>query len=77
MESLLVHLRDNASAWVMQQNGSYVQRQTRGKHVRVSQLELLNHFSPQAAAAAETAAAVAAATAAEPTVRAPVEISAG
>jgi polyphosphate kinase len=45
--------------------------------VRVSQLELLNHFSPQAAAVAETAAAVAAATAAEPTVRAPVEISAG
>ncbi len=76
-ESLQVHLRDNASAWVMQQDGRYVQRQTRGKHVRVSQLELLNHFSPQAAAAAETAAAVAAATAAEPTVRAPVEISAG
>ena len=76
-ESLQVHLRDNASAWVMQQDGRYVQRQTRGKHVRVSQLELLNLFSPQAAAAAETAAAVAAATAAEAPVRAPVEISAG
>jgi polyphosphate kinase len=76
-ESLQVHLHDNASAWVMQPDGVYVQRRTRGKHVRVSQLELLNHFSPQAAAAAETAAAVAAATAAEPTVRAPVEISAG
>ena len=76
-ESLQVHLRDNASAWVMQADGTYVQRTTRGKHVRISQLELLNHFSPQAAAAAETAAAVAAATVAEATVRTPVEISAG
>lgn len=33
-ESLQVHLRDNASAWIMQQDGRYVQRQTRGKHVR-------------------------------------------
>jgi polyphosphate kinase len=76
-ESLQVHLRDNTSAWVMQDDGSYTRRQTRAKHVRVSQMDLLNHFSPQAAAAAETAAAVAAATAAEATAKLAAEIQAG
>jgi polyphosphate kinase len=61
----------------MQDDGSYTRRQTRAKHVRVSQMDLLNHFSPQAAAAAETAAAVAAATAAEATAKLAAEIQAG
>ncbi|WP_458215367.1 polyphosphate kinase 1 [Paracidovorax citrulli] len=43
-ESLLVHLEDNASAWVMQPDGSYVQ-QTDGKDRRVSQTELLAMFT--------------------------------
>lgn len=44
-EGLQVHLRDNASAWVMQPNGSYQRKITRSKHRHVSQLDLLQAFS--------------------------------
>ncbi|NSX04909.1 polyphosphate kinase 1 [Cupriavidus gilardii] len=44
-EGLLVHLRDNGSAWVMQPDGSYVQQTGKGKERRVSQMELLGMFA--------------------------------
>lgn len=47
-ESLQVHLRDNASAWIMQPDGNYVRKQTRSKHPCVSQTELLEMFGTAA-----------------------------
>ncbi len=43
-ESLQMHLRDNASAWIMQPDGNYVRKQTRSKHPHVSQVDLLALF---------------------------------
>ncbi|CAM3047669.1 polyphosphate kinase 1 [Cupriavidus taiwanensis] len=43
-ESLQVHLRDNASAWIMQSDGNYVRSQTRSKHPHISQNDLLVMF---------------------------------
>ncbi|WP_084402390.1 polyphosphate kinase 1 [Cupriavidus sp. amp6] len=43
-ESLQVHLRDNASAWIMQPDGNYVRKQTRSRHPRVSQNDMLAMF---------------------------------
>ncbi|XQM33454.1 polyphosphate kinase 1 [Cupriavidus sp. H19C3] len=43
-ESLQIHLRDNASAWVMQPDGEYVRKMSRSKAKHVSQLELLEIF---------------------------------
>jgi polyphosphate kinase len=43
-ESLQVHLRDNASAWIMQPDGNYVRKQTRSKRVHVSQNDVLALF---------------------------------
>ncbi|WP_224079780.1 polyphosphate kinase 1 [Cupriavidus laharis] len=43
-ESLQVHLRDNASTWIMQPDGNYVRKQTRSKHPHVSQNDLLAMF---------------------------------
>jgi polyphosphate kinase len=43
-ESLQVHLRDNASAWIMQPDGNYERKQTRAKHPHVSQNDLLAMF---------------------------------
>lgn len=44
-ESLTAHLRDNASAWVMQPDGTYLQMTTKGKHPHVSQNDLLALFA--------------------------------
>ncbi|MBY4896238.1 polyphosphate kinase 1 [Cupriavidus sp. AU9028] len=44
-ESLLVHLDDNASAWVMQPDGTYLQQANGDKDRRVSQIELLAMFT--------------------------------
>ncbi len=44
-ESLQVHLRDNASAWIMQPDGNYVRKQTRSKQPYTSQHDLLTLFS--------------------------------
>ncbi len=46
-ESLQVHLRDNASAWIMQGDGTYRRKRTKSKVPRVSQKELLVSFSTQ------------------------------
>ncbi|MEK7696060.1 MAG: polyphosphate kinase 1 [Pseudomonadota bacterium] len=43
-EGLQVHLRDNASAWIMQSDGEYVRKPSRAKEQRVSQVELLARF---------------------------------
>ncbi|MWL87777.1 polyphosphate kinase 1 [Cupriavidus sp. SW-Y-13] len=43
-EGLQVHLRDNASAWIMQPDGEYVRKPSRAKAQRVSQIELLATF---------------------------------
>lgn len=43
-EGLQVHLRDNASAWIMQSDGEYVRKPSRAKEQRVSQVELLGRF---------------------------------
>jgi len=43
-ESLQVHLRDNASAWIMQPDGNYVRMQSRSRNPRVSQNDLLALF---------------------------------
>ncbi|WP_439682935.1 polyphosphate kinase 1 [Cupriavidus oxalaticus] len=43
-ESLQVHLRDNASAWIMQPDGNYVRKQTRSRHPRISQNDMLVMF---------------------------------
>lgn len=46
-EGLLVHLADNAAAWLMQPDGSYVQQSVaaaKGKEKRVSQVALLEMF---------------------------------
>jgi len=43
-ESLQVHLRDNASAWIMQPDGSYVRKHSRAKAQHVSQNDLLEMF---------------------------------
>ncbi|MBP0618375.1 polyphosphate kinase 1 [Cupriavidus consociatus] len=43
-ESLQVHLRDNASAWIMQPDGNYMRKQTRSRHPRVSQNDMLAMF---------------------------------
>lgn len=43
-ESLMVHLRDNASAWEMQADGTYVQRRSKSKHPHISQQDLLKRF---------------------------------
>jgi polyphosphate kinase len=44
-EGLMVHLRDNASAWIMQPDGTYIRKRSRSKNARVSQLDLLSAFS--------------------------------
>jgi polyphosphate kinase len=43
-ESLQVHLRDNASAWLMQPDGQYVRKRSAAKRQLVSQAELLRIF---------------------------------
>nr|WP_083384116.1 polyphosphate kinase 1 [Cupriavidus sp. USMAHM13] len=43
-ESLRVHLRDNASAWIMQGDGEYVHKQSKAKLQHVSQTDLLALF---------------------------------
>ena len=43
-ESLQVHLRDNASAWIMQPDGSYLRKHSRAKVQHVSQTDLLEMF---------------------------------
>jgi len=43
-EGLRVHLRDNASAWIMQGDGEYVRKQSKAKEQHVSQLDLLARF---------------------------------
>ncbi|MNT73571.1 hypothetical protein D3C72_2122960 [compost metagenome] len=43
-ESLQVHLRDNASAWIMQPDGNYMRKQTRSKRLHVSQNDMLEMF---------------------------------
>jgi len=43
-ESLQVHLRDNASAWLMQPDGQYVRKRSTAKRQLVSQAELLRMF---------------------------------
>ncbi|MNR41270.1 Polyphosphate kinase [compost metagenome] len=43
-ESLQVHLRDNASAWLMQPDGQYVRKRSVAKRQLVSQAELLRMF---------------------------------
>ena len=43
-ESLQVHLRDNASAWIMQPDGNYARKQTRSKRPHVSQNDMLVMF---------------------------------
>ena len=40
-EGLLEHLRDNASAWVMDGDGRYQRKRARGAHRRVSQQRML------------------------------------
>ncbi|WP_416049098.1 polyphosphate kinase 1 [Cupriavidus basilensis] len=43
-ESLRVHLHDNASAWIMQPDGSYIRKHTKSKQPHVSQNDLLAMF---------------------------------
>jgi polyphosphate kinase len=44
-EGLLEHLRDNASAWIMDAQGSYQRRRPRGARRRVSQQRLLSRMA--------------------------------
>ncbi|MCS6766901.1 MAG: polyphosphate kinase 1 [Candidatus Protistobacter heckmanni] len=44
-EGLQMHLRDNASAWIMQPDGKYVQKHSRSKTAHISQLELIEKFA--------------------------------
>jgi len=44
-EGIAVHLRDNASAWVMDADGGYVRRRPRGRRTIVSQLALLEKLA--------------------------------
>jgi len=43
-ESLQIHLRDNASAWIMLSDGQYIRRRSTAKRQIVSQVELLKMF---------------------------------
>jgi len=48
-EGILVHLRDNVSAWLMNAEGHYRRCQPRGSRVTAAQTELLRKLAPPSA----------------------------